>query len=304
MFTLFQKRYGAEFGRVVPDNNGPTNDFIDKILGRSTMRKFLNTPIPEGLTERLIACAQSSPTSSMLQPWSVVSIDKENRKIFYEKDEYSDMLGMKPSINKLGNDFGKPADPLNKFALLTAPLFLIWLVDLSIMDKICTDSSLDQIYPDKGETRQAASECLTLCGYEMRAVIDAIIAAQTFSCAAESAGLGTMYMGGFRYLDLKELLKLPDHVMPLFGMCVGYSAYKGAEKPRLPQELIFHHNQYKVLNFDLLKTYNNTASNFYKKFNMGGDWFSRIFDRTYPTKQMFTYKNLLEKYGFYFNRYK
>lgn len=300
MFTVFQKRYGAEFGRVIPDNNGPTNEFIDKILGRSTIRKFLNTPLPDGLTERLIACAQSSPTSSMLQPWSVISIDDEGRKVFY-KDEYGELLGIAPSKNTLGDSYGKPADPLNKVALETAPLFLIWLVDLSIMDKICTDESLNHEYPDKDETRKVANKAFTLSGYEMRSLIDAVIAAQTFACAAESFGLGTMYMGGFRYTDLKELLKLPDHVMPLFGMCVGYPEYKGVEKPRLPQELIFHRNQYKVLDFDLLRSYNIAASNFYKKFNMDGDWFSRIFNRTYPTKYVTYYKALLKKYGFHFD---
>ena len=53
-------------------------------------------------------------------------------------------------------------------------------------------------------------------------VVDTAMMAQNALTAAESLGLGGVYIGGLRnnIEAVTELLKLPQHVLPLFGLCL------------------------------------------------------------------------------------
>src|SRR5690606_24380702 len=67
----------------------------------------------------------------------------------------------------------------------------------------------------------------------MVATIDAALAAQNAVLAAESLGLGACYIGGLRNnLDeVCEILNIPEFVIPLFGIAVGYPAQIPDKKP-------------------------------------------------------------------------
>ncbi len=58
------------------------------------------------------------------------------------------------------------------------------------------------------------------------------------------------------------MLKLPDRVIPLFGMAVGYPDQDTAIKPRLPFEAVFHENEYEDKK-EQLKEYDETISAYY-----------------------------------------
>ena len=60
----------------------------------------------------------------------------------------------------------------------------------------------------------------------MVVIIDVALAAQNATLAAESMGLGACYIGGLRneLEEVSKLLKLPHHVIPLFGLTVGHPA--------------------------------------------------------------------------------
>lgn len=57
-------------------------------------------------------------------------------------------------------------------------------------------------------------------------ITDTTLAAQNAAIAAESMGLGICYLGGIRnnIESIAEYLELPSHVIPLFGMTIGYSS--------------------------------------------------------------------------------
>jgi len=78
--------------------------------------------------------------------------------------------------------------------------------------------------------------------------IDAALAAQNTLVAAESLGLGTVYIGALRNRPdaVKKELGLPPNVFPLFGMCVGRPdpARPSAVKPRLAQRAVLFREQY------------------------------------------------------------
>jgi hypothetical protein len=63
----------------------------------------------------------------------------------------------------------------------------------------------------------------------------------------ELAGLdGIVYIGGIRNrsYEVSELLKLPELVYPVFGMCIGYPDQDPLVRPRLETDAIYHENEY------------------------------------------------------------
>lgn len=96
-------------------------------------------------------------------------------------------------------------------------------------------------------------------------VVDTAMMAQNALTAAESLGLGGVYIGGLRnnIEAVSELLKLPQHVLPLFGLCLGWPADNPDIKPRLPAAIVVHENQYQPLDKDILAQYDEQLAQYY-----------------------------------------
>lgn len=75
---------------------------------------------------------------------------------------------------------------------------------------------------------------------------DAVIALQNVVVAAESLGLGTVYIGDVPSKELGEPLGLPDDVFPAGLVVVGHPAQDPDRRRRLPAEAVVHHNRYHV----------------------------------------------------------
>lgn len=294
--------YQLRYGHAIEDNSYLTNEFIERIISRSTRRQFIDKEIDDELLSKLFTAAQSSPTSSMFQTWSAIVVDKENRHIFKEGDN-AISLGIKKANS----------DPQNLVALETCDKFIVWCVNMHILEKIMELSLITTDNDNLKKSIPESLESLDYSSYQVRSMCDAIIAAQTFCLSAESMGLGTMYMGSLKTMDLQKDLKLPHRVMPLFGICVGYPTVKNndirAIKPRLPQDLVIHRNTYTSPNAESLIKYNNIMKLFYQKTAEKApsllqplDWFERIIIRTYLGVGVTIkyYKDLMSKYGFKF----
>ena len=245
--SAYQKRFGGS----VEDSKYPPNDFIQQVLGRSTVRGFTDQPLAPGQLELLVAAAQSASTSGMLQTWSVIALkDKESK---------ARLINTPNAKNTIGS-----VDSHNMIALNGCAVFLIWLADLHRVDNILQAHAVE---------RNIDADLLlqtTRAEYHLKAIIDATIAAQTFSLAAESQGLGTMYCGAVRQLPAEHFIKnfnLPRLTFPIFGMAVGYpnkfvQAVK-RPKPRLPTDIVLHHSSYKTFdNMDDISGYNEIHKTF------------------------------------------
>jgi len=246
-----QSAYQKRFGGSVEDSKYPANDFIQQVLGRSTIRGFTTQPLAPGQLELLVAAAQSASTSGMLQTWSVIALtDKESK----------DRLVNSPRIVRTMGS----VDSHNMVALNSCAVFLIWLADLHRVDNILQAHAVERnINPDLLLQTSRAE-------FHLKAIIDATIAAQTFSLAAESQGLGIMYCGAVRQFPADHFItnfNLPPLTFPIFGMAVGYpNAFAQAvkrPKPRLPTNIVLHHGCYKPFdNMDDISGYNEIHKTF------------------------------------------
>lgn len=135
----------------------------------------------------------------------------------------------------------------NQSYIATAAEFLVFIIDYQ---RHCT------LQP---EVQPGFTE-LTLIG-----AVDAGIMAQNCMLAAESMGLGGVYIGGLRNNPQRvdELLELPKYSAVLFGMCLGYPDQNPEVKPRLPMSVIVHENSYQPLNRETVADYDQTMADYY-----------------------------------------
>lgn len=80
----------------------------------------------------------------------------------------------------------------------------------------------------------------------MTAVLDTVIFAQQFCTAAEMRGLGCCYLGTTTYNapQIVEILELPELVVPVTTLTLGYPAAEGVDCGRLPVEAVIHTDKY------------------------------------------------------------
>ncbi|GIQ65236.1 NADPH-dependent oxidoreductase [Paenibacillus cisolokensis] len=185
------------------------NPVIDQMTRHSSVRHFdPDRPLPEGLVEMMMASAQSAPTSSNFQSWSVVVIRDPERK--RRMRELCD----------------------NQAFIEQAPLFLAF----------CADSYRHK-YVTARQGYRFGSDYLELL---LVSVIDSALAAQNAALAAESLGLGCCMVGAIRNRarEVAEFLELPPSVFATIGLAVGYPASPSSVKPRLPQSVVVHQEKY------------------------------------------------------------
>ena len=191
----------------------PASAVVDAMLRHRSVRAYLDRPLPGGTLELLVAAGQSAATSSNLQAWSVVAVEDAGRK---------------QRLSVMAND---------QAHIRQCPLFLVWIADLSRLDRVSS-----------GVGQQAdGNRYLEMF---LVAAIDAALAAQNAVVAAESLGLGTVYIGAIRNKpeEVAAELGLPPDSMAVFGMCVGWPdpARPADIKPRLRQGTIVHREQYSL----------------------------------------------------------
>lgn len=131
--------------------------------------------------------------------------------------------------------------------VVQAAEFWVFCADFNRHLQICPDAQL-------GLTEQL-----------LLGTVDTAMMGQNALVAAESLGLGGVYIGGIRNnIDaVGNLLELPKYVLPLFGLCLGWPADDPGIKPRLPASLVVHENRYKPLDTAALAQYDEQIAAYY-----------------------------------------
>ncbi|MCM0147210.1 oxygen-insensitive NADPH nitroreductase [Photobacterium galatheae] len=180
------------------------NQTIETILAHRSIRRFTAEPIQAEMLSTILDCAIAASTSSFIQCVSVVRVVDAEKR-----SQLAHFAGDQPYV-------------------ASAAEFLVFCADFHRHQQIHPQAQL-------GFTEQ------TLIG-----AIDAALMAQNGLLAAESLGLGGVYIGGIRNhpVEVSAVLDLPEHVIPLFGLCLGHPDQNPELKPRLPQSLVVHQDSY------------------------------------------------------------
>lgn len=185
-----------------------TSDTITTLEKHASVRKYTDDPVDNETLLKLMRAARQAPTSSNMQTYSLVAVrDLETRRKLK-----AFMVG-------------------NQDHVLTCQVFVAVCADISRVIRACE-------MHDKKLARTLE--------ISMVATVDAALVGMSLCLAAESIGLGTVMVGSIRNdpEEAARLLKLPEGVFVVFGLCIGWPAESPPTKPRMSEDLIFHFETY------------------------------------------------------------
>lgn len=264
---LLNARYGAE----VDWEPTEWNDTLEVMLRHRSVRKWLDKPVSREQIQTIVAAAQSAPSSSNKQTVSVIAVqDSETRK----------------ELQVVGRQMFPHIE--------TAPVVLIW----------CVDYSIARLLAEQDARELGALEYVDEAGLGF---LDSGIMSQNAALAAESMGLGTVYLGSMRndMERVQELLNIPDTVVPVVGLAIGHadSTEQAGIKPRLPQELVLHWDVYGEPRQELIDAYDTALDTYYSRYGQHQLWSQQFVSRlsadsiTKTSRQLV--RRVLEKAGFH-----
>lgn len=178
------------------------------------MRVFEKREIPEELKKEILNSAFEAPTAGAMMLYSIINVTDETLK-----KKLAVACDNQPFIAK-------------------APLVLIFLADYQRWYDTFSFEGCNPRKPGEGDILLACA--------------DAIIAAQNTVVASESLGIGSCYIGDIieNCEVIRELLELPDYVLPAAMVVYGYpvEAQKNRKKPvRYDEKYIVFDNKYNRL---------------------------------------------------------
>lgn len=203
--TALPERFGEAFEIA---EGQPGREELAHIAAHRVCRRYQPRDIAPELLRLLCACALSAPTKSDLQQCDIL--------ILRENAQRHAICGLLPEMAWLRE----------------APVFLVFLAN---------GRRLPRIAELRG--KPFPNDHLDLF---FNATVDAAIVLATFVRAAEAAGLGCCPISVIRdhAATVSAMLGLPDKVIPVAGMGLGWPAEEGVHSPRLPLRVTVHEERF------------------------------------------------------------
>lgn len=185
--------------------------YMNTLLQHKSIRKFTNKPVSaEDLDLILRAAAQASNTGNMQWYSIIVTTDTAIKQELCAKAHFNQQM------------------------VAQAPVVLTFCADLQRFTQWCNMHNAQPEY-DNFLSFYTAS-------------IDAVIAAQNACVAAEKLGLGICYLGTTNYnaQHIINILHLPELVVPVTTVVLGYAAEEAPLTGRLPMRAVVHKERYEA----------------------------------------------------------
>ena len=199
----------ARFGESPPiDSSLAGLDELARMAGHRTHRRYTDRTVGPDLVRLLCACARSAPSKTDLQQADIVIVDDPaKRKVI------ADLLPDQPHVRD-------------------APVFLVFLAN---------GRRFRELFAMRG--RPFVNDHLDAF---FNPAVDAALVLASFLRAAEAVGLGCCPISVIRdhAETVSDLLDLPDRVIPVSGLCLGWPADAPPVTPRLGLDLTIHHDRY------------------------------------------------------------
>lgn len=181
---------------------------LELLKNRGTVRSYSEKEVDDTLLNQLLDASFQASTTGNMQLYSVVVTRDQAAK-----ERLSPLHFNQPQI-------------------VNAPVVLTFCADFNRFSLWCKQRNAEPGY----ENFQSF----------MTAAIDALLVAQTFCVAAESKGLGICYLGTTTYTaaGIIDALHLPQLVVPVTTITVGYPKVAPVLSDRLPLRSVVHYEQY------------------------------------------------------------
>jgi nitroreductase len=251
------------------------NETMQVILNRRSIRAFQNRAIDREVVDAIIKAAMRSPTAGNMMLYSILEIDDHSLK-----DKLAVSCDNQPFIAR-------------------APLILVFLADYQRWYDFFLKSGVTDLCAARKEQirRPGEGDLLLACN-------DAIIAAQTAVIAAESLGLGSCYIGDImeKYEYHRDLLDLPQYVLPVTMLCLGYPrpiTKSPAQTTRFGQEYIHFKNRYHRLDAEELEAMFKDSSRPHlveEAANFGQDYYIRKFASEFSVEMTRSVQKMIESW--------
>ena len=202
---LYEARYGEE---TTLGKDRPATGGLARQFAHRSHRRWSDKPVDDELVDLLLAAALSVPTKSDLMQIAVINMTQ------------------RPAIQRVADLI--PAMPW----IADAPVFLLFCGDGRRIGKVC-------------ELRGTTYAHDPLDAF-FNATVDATLAMTAFIRGAEAEGLVTCPISHVRepIEEIVELAGLPDRVVPVCGLCVGYPDWEPWVSLRLPPRVMVHKDRY------------------------------------------------------------
>lgn len=164
---------------------------------RDVRGQFLPDPIDDVVLMRLLAAAHAAPSVGLMQPWNFVVIRSEAMRTRIR-------AAFEAANDEAREMFSGPRQQLYSQLKLQgisdAPLNLCITCDRSRGGKVVL-----------GRTHNRDTD-----------LYSTVCAAQNLWLAARAEGIGVGWVSIFRDVDLRRILRLPEHVVPVAYLCLGH----------------------------------------------------------------------------------
>jgi nitroreductase len=201
----------------------------EAIKNRRSIRKFASDDVSDEIINQILEAARLAPSASNSQPWCFLVVrDAEKRK----------------KLRRVS---------LNQRFVDEAPVVIIAFVNLERSSKEAKQARWQEVQDsdifeslsgpfgerDYWERRIAATEQPSREEILPSAMANTYIAITQMILMATALGLGTCWLGGFTPVDINLLFDLPNTLVPVAVVPVGYAAGKiPLQRPRLSAEEI------------------------------------------------------------------
>jgi FMN reductase [NAD(P)H] len=197
------------------------NGTLRLLFERSSCRSFLDKKIPQDILHTVLEAGVHAPTAGNLQPYSIIEIEGPEKK-----QKLAEMCGQ---------DFiGK------------APVLLLFCLDLHRNERWA-------------KLEVAPFTATSAFRHFWVSFQDTVICAQNICTAADSMGLGSVYIGTVIDMprELQAMLNLPKKVFPVVLVCLGYPTSRPKAAKKLGADVVVHSESYhEIEDHQLLTAYN------------------------------------------------
>lgn len=187
------------------------NETMKLLIERASCRDFSNKKISSQVLQLILEAGIHAPTAGNLQPYSVIKIEDDKTKQKLAKMCWQDFIS-------------------------DAPVLLLFCVDWHRIERWAS-------------LKVAPFTATSSFRHFWVSFQDVVICAQNICTAADSMGLGSVYIGSIieHITAIKDMFKLPKGVFPVVLLCIGYPKTKPQPRKKLGVDVIVHSERYREI---------------------------------------------------------